>query len=184
MASGARPLEQAAQFLTLAGSGGTGIFLVLFAIFWGFVAVKAAKTEWQLVPLLVVSLVAFWLGASQLITFFTQEYTPAKFANNPYLPDVESIAIGKELFAQNCVPCHGEFGRGDGPTAANLYPPPADFSSGHTATHPDGDLYYWILNGIPDTQMPPFTDRISREEAWHLVNYVRRLSVQSSAATP
>ncbi|NJN53623.1 MAG: copper resistance protein CopC/CopD [Anaerolineae bacterium] len=84
MESGSRPLEQAAQFMTLASSGGTGALLVLFAIGWGFVAVKAAKTEWQLIPLLVVSLIAFWLGASQLITFFTVEYTPAKFASNPF----------------------------------------------------------------------------------------------------
>ncbi|NJN53624.1 MAG: cytochrome c [Anaerolineae bacterium] len=100
------------------------------------------------------------------------------------MPDVESIAIGKELFTENCVPCHGPLGQGDGPTAASLYPPPANFASGHTATHPDGDLYYWILNGVPDTQMPPFADKVSKEEAWHLVNYVRRLSVQSSAASP
>ncbi len=178
--SGTRPLESAAQFMTLTSTGGTGLLLVLFAIGWGFVAVKAAKTEWQLIPLLAISLVAFWLGASQLINFFTMEYTPAKFATNPFLPDVESIAMGQELFAQNCAPCHGEFGRGDGPTAVNLYPPPADFSSGHTSTHSDGDLYYWILNGVPDTQMPPFSDKVSKEEAWHLVNYVRRLSVQTS----
>ncbi|HUM70169.1 MAG TPA: c-type cytochrome, partial [Chloroflexota bacterium] len=182
--SGARPLERAAQFMTLASTGGTGLLLVLFAIGWGFVAVKAAKTEWQLIPLLAISLVAFWFGASQLINFFTIEYTPAKFATNPYLPDVESIAIGQELFAQNCAPCHGQYGRGDGPTAVTLYPPPADFSSGHTATHPDGDLYYWILNGVPDTQMPGFSDRVNKDEAWHLVNYVRRLSVQSTAGNP
>ncbi len=180
MESGARPLERAAHLMTLANTGGTGLLLVLFAIGWGFVAVKAAKTEWQLVPLLAISLVAFWFGSSHLINFFTVEYTPAKFATNPFLPDVESITIGQELFLQNCAPCHGQYGQGDGPTAVTLYPPPADFSSGHTAIHPDGDLYYWILNGIPDTQMPGFADRISNDEAWHLVNFVRRLSVQSS----
>ncbi len=182
--SGARPLERAAQFMTLASTGGTGLLLLLFAFSWGFVAVKAAKTEWQLIPLLAISLIAFWFGSSQLINFFTVEYTPAKFASNPFLPDVESIAIGQELFMQNCAPCHGQYGQGDGPTAATLYPPPADFSSGHTATHSDGDLYYWILNGIPDTQMPGFSDRVNKDEAWHLVNYVRRLSVQSAVANP
>jgi copper transport protein len=179
---GARPLEAAAQFMTLANTGGTGLLLLLFGIGWGFIAVKAAKNEWQLIPLLAISLIAFWLGSSQLITFFTVEYTPAKFANNPFLPDVESIAIGRELFTENCVPCHGPEGRGDGPTAETIYPPPADFSSGHTAIHPDGDLYYWILNGIEDTQMPAFEGKISKEEAWHLVNYVRRLSAQGQAS--
>lgn len=180
----ARPLEEAAQFMTLTTTGGTGLLLLLFAIGWGIVAVKAAKNEWQLIPLLVISLIAFWLGASQLLNFFTVEYTPAKFANNPILPDVESIAIGQALYTENCVPCHGETGQGDGPTAASIYPPPADFTSGHTAIHPDGDLYYWILNGIPETKMPPFAEYISKEEAWHLVNYVRRLSAQGTAANP
>lgn len=182
--SGARPLEEAAKFMTLAGVGGTGTLLVLLAIVWGFVAVRAAKTEWQLIPLLAVSLVAFWLGASQMITFFTEEFTPAKFANNPILPDAESIATGQALFNERCAPCHGEAGRGDGPLAETLFSPPADFASGHTNIHPDGDLYYWILNGIPETQMPAFADQISREEAWHLVNYVRRLSAQGQTAGP
>lgn len=181
-ASGTRPLEDAAQFMILAGGGGTGAFLVLFAIGWGVTAVKAAKNEWQLVPLLVISLIAFWLGTSQLITFFTQDYTPAKFANNPFLPDVESVAAGQALFVENCAPCHGLEGRGDGPAAATIYPPPADFKSGHTATHPDGDLYYWILNGIPDTQMPAFSGKINKDDAWHLVNYIRRLSAQGRTA--
>lgn len=180
--SGVRPLESAAKFMTLTGGGGTGALLVLFAIFWGIIAVKAAKNEWQLIPLLAISLIAFWLGASQLLTFFNEDFTPAKFATNPILPDVESIAIGQGLFEENCVQCHGREGRGDGPVAASLNPPPADFASGHTATHPDGDLFYWILNGIEDTDMPAWDAKLDDEQVWHLVNYVRRLSAQGAAA--
>lgn len=175
---GARPLEDIAQFMTLAGTGGTGILLVIAALGWGFIATKAAKNEWQLVPLLAISLLAFWLGASQLINFFTLEYTPAKFANNPFLPDVESVAIGQRLYTENCIPCHGPEGRGNGPVAETLSTMPTDFTAGHTSTHPDGDLYYWILNGVEDTQMPAFSNQVSEDEAWHLVNYVRRLSAQ------
>lgn len=177
--SGVRPLESAARFMTLAGSGGAGALLVLAAVLWGFIASRAARTEWQLLPLLSLSLLAFWIGAMQLVTFFNEEYTPTKFVTNPILPDVESIAIGQQLYEQNCAACHGPEGRGDGPTALTLNPPPADFGSGHTDTHPDGDLYYWILEGIEDTPMPAFGDQISREEAWHLVNYVRRLSARA-----
>ncbi|MCP4358156.1 MAG: c-type cytochrome [Chloroflexi bacterium] len=178
VASGVRPLEQAAKFMTLTGSGGTGVLLLLFAILWGVIAAKAAKSEWQLIPLLLVSLAAFWLGTLQLVTFFNEDYTPTKFKTNPILPDVESVAVGQSIFNENCVPCHGTVGRGDGPIANTLNPPPADFASGHTDTHPDGDLYYWILNGIEDTQMPAFKEQFSVEEVWHLVNYVRRLAVQ------
>ena len=173
-----RPLEQAATFLTLIGSLGTGTLIVLLAIGWGFVSTKAAKQEWQLVPLLMMSILAFWLGASQLFTFFDEEYTPSKFITNPVLPEASSIAEGLRLFNENCVVCHGELGYGDGPAALTLNPPPVDFTAGHTSTHPDGDLYYWIRNGVEDTAMPAFGEKFSREETWHLVNYVRRLSVQ------
>jgi copper transport protein len=177
--SGERPLEEAAQFLTLTSGGGTGLLLILLAIFGLVVALKAARNEWQLIPLLALSLLAFWMGANQMIVFFTEEYTPAKFATNPILPDAESIAIAQPIFQQNCAACHGETGRGDGPTGLTLTPPPADFAAGHTNTHSDGDLYYWILQGIPDRPMPAFETVVTKEEAWHLVNYVRRLSTQS-----
>ncbi|MCA9918933.1 MAG: CopD family protein [Anaerolineales bacterium] len=180
--SGVRPLEAFAKFMNRTGKGATGVGIVLFALLWGFVGVRAAKNEGQLVALLAISLVCFWLGGSQLFIFFNEEYTPAKFATNPILPDAESIAIGQELFNENCIACHGPEGRGDGPTALTLNPPPADFAAGHTAIHTDGDLYYWILQGIEESAMPAFGDQITEEQAWHLVNYVRRLSVREDTA--
>jgi copper transport protein len=180
--SGVRPLESFAKFMNRTGKGATGAGIVLFALLWGFVGIRAAKNEGQLVALLAISLVCFWLGGSQLFIFFTEEYTPAKFATNPILPDAESIAIGQALFNDNCIACHGPEGRGDGPTALSLNPPPADFAAGHTAIHTDGDLYYWILQGIDESAMPAFGEQLTDEQAWHLVNYVRRLSVREDTA--
>lgn len=181
---GARPLERFAKFMVLASGGATGIFMVVFAIGWGFVSVRAAKREWQLIPLLLISLLLFWVGSSQILDFFGDEFTPARFVTNPVLPDVASIAEGQFLFDQNCVACHGVEGRGDGPNAASLPDPPADFGSGHTAIHPDGDLYYWIREGVVDSSMPAFGEQFSKDEMWHLVNYVRRLSALSSQESP
>jgi mono/diheme cytochrome c family protein len=174
--TGPGALERVARLMTLGGGLATGALLVVLAIGWGFVAVRAANRDWQLVPLLLVSIFLFWLGATQLFTFFDEEFTPARFLNNPILPDAISIATGEALYEQYCVACHGPAGFGDGPGAASLTTPPANFGSGHTDTHPDGDLYYWIRNGIENTEMPAFGDELSSEETWHLVNYVRRLS--------
>lgn len=179
--SGIRPLETFAKWMTRMGSGATGAGILLFALVWGFVAVRAAKNEVHLVTLLAISLITFWLGSSQLYNFFSKDFTPAKFTTNPILPDVESVAIGQELFTENCIACHGVAGRGDGPNAASLSPPPADFTAGHTASHTDGDLFFWILQGIEDTAMPSFEDQLTEEQVWHLVNYVRRLSVQDDS---
>ncbi|MCA9973774.1 MAG: CopD family protein, partial [Anaerolineales bacterium] len=181
VASGKRPLEAFAGFMQIAGGGATGAFLVLFALGWGVVSVKATRRTWELLLLMGVSLFTFWLGGNQMFNYFTIEYTPAKFATNPILPDAESIAIGQALFTANCAVCHGALGRGDGPGAAALPAAPANFAAGHTATHSDGDLYYWILEGIADTPMPAFGEELTEEEAWHLVNYVRRLSVAVEA---
>jgi mono/diheme cytochrome c family protein len=178
--TGARPLERTAKFLTLAGGAVTGAFMVLFAVGWGFLAARAARSEWGLTSMLLISILVFWLGATQLFNFFTNEYTPTKFLTNPILPDAASVASGETLFQEHCAVCHGPAGHGDGPVAITLSPPPVDFTAGHTASHPDGDLYYWIRNGIENTAMPAFDDQLSSEETWHLVNYVRRLSVQSA----
>lgn len=169
--------ERLAQFLTRSGGAVTGAFLILFAIGWAFLAGRAAKWRWQMLPLLVPAIIVSWIGAMQLTTFF-REFTPAKFTTNPILPDAASIARGQGLYAAHCVACHGEDGRGDGPQATSLSPKPADFTSGHTDSHPDGDVYYWIKNGIPNSAMPAFGSQLSDEDVWNLVNYIRRLSAQ------
>jgi copper transport protein len=184
-----RPLEQRtpllqiiAHWMTLASGGGTGLLLMLAALIWVAAAARAAQTTWQLAPMLLLAIVAFGVGANQMVNFFTNEYTPATFLNNPILPDAESISIGEFYYQQQCAVCHGEGGRGDGPAGLALSPRPADFGDGHLNIHPDGDLYYWIRNGIDGTAMPAFGEQLSSEDTWHLVNYLRRLSAQAQAA--
>jgi putative copper export protein/mono/diheme cytochrome c family protein len=96
---------------------------------------------------------------------------------NPIPPNMESLVSGGELYQENCLPCHGVSGAGDGPIGRTLNPPPADLTL-HTApgVHPDGRLYDWITNGFPDSVMPAFKEHLTDEDRWHLVNYIRTLS--------
>lgn len=62
---------------------------------------------------------------------------------------------GATIFKTNCVTCHGETGKGDGPVGAALNPPPRDFSVGEFkfdanedgTPGEDADLILVIKNG-------------------------------------
>jgi putative copper resistance protein D len=86
-----------------------------------------------------------------------------------------SIATGGRLFHENCAVCHGPSGTGDGPAARSLPRPPADLQAAHTVSHTAGDLFWWITGGIPRAGMPGFADRLSEEERWDVVNFLRAL---------
>src|SRR6476646_4777359 len=96
------------------------------------------------------------------------------------LPVTEgNLLRGKIVFLDRCVGCHGLNGDGKGPGAKFLSPPPADFTSKDDAccggdTGP-GDFYYRILRGWPGTAMENFGDRLSVDDIWRVVMFVKTI---------
>jgi cytochrome c oxidase cbb3-type subunit 2 len=96
------------------------------------------------------------------------------------LPVTEgNLLRGKEIFLERCVGCHGPHGDGKGPGAKFMAPPPADFTSADDAccggdTGP-GDFYYRILRGWPGTGMENFGERLSVDDIWRVVLFVKTI---------
>jgi cytochrome c oxidase cbb3-type subunit 2 len=94
------------------------------------------------------------------------------------LPVTEgNLLRGKEVFLQRCVGCHGLKGDGKGPAATFMSPPPADFTDKDDAccggdTGP-GDFYYRILRGWPGTAMENFGERLSVDDIWRVVLFIK-----------
>jgi len=105
----------------------------------------------------------------------------------PRAPDYDegNLARGREVFEANqCADCHGENGRGNGPSALDLvdewgYPiRAADMTKRWTfrASATREDIYRTFTTGLNGTPMPSYQQTIDEEDRWALVDYVWSLS--------
>ena len=99
---------------------------------------------------------------------------------NPTAATPESIAKGKDLYLErqkgNCIFCHGETGSGNEATRERMRRKPADLTNKERMTAmTDGEVFWKISKGIQGI-MPAGERRMTEEERWHVVNYVRTLA--------
>ncbi len=117
--------------------------------------------------------------------FADKEKTPKPIAI-PEAPafSEESAKKGKEVYVRiGCPACHGELGRGNGPSALTLTDDwshpirPADltkrwtFRGGPTRQ----DIYRTFTTGMNGTPMPSFAESLSDQERWQLVDFISSL---------
>jgi copper transport protein len=152
----------AAILLYLAG------ILFVFAL-RGLTATRAQQTVLGILP--AVALVIVGIGV-----FRTAQSRVPNTRVNPIPPTADSLAKGKAIFQQNCMPCHGPAGLGDGPAGLLLNPRPANLQQHMIpGVHTDGQIFDWITGGYPGSAMPAFGDKLTEEDRWNLLNYIRTL---------
>ena len=89
------------------------------------------------------------------------------------LPDLQR---GASLFQAQCASCHGATGGGNGPLAANMDPPPIDFTDRERARSRSlMALYQVVSQGVQGTSMPSFA-ALPDEDRWALAFFAGTLS--------
>jgi mono/diheme cytochrome c family protein len=153
----------------------SGLFMVVTGLLFVFALGVLIHQRRQTIAFGGASALA--LAIIGVVVFTNPPTTESGLPINPIPPNADSIAVGEALYLENCLPCHGTTGAGDGPVGRTLNPPPADLTL-HTqpGVHPDGRLYNWITNGFQDSVMPAFKEKLTDDERWNLVNYIRTLA--------
>ena len=146
---------------------GFALVLLLVALAW-------RRGRWSLlavVPLLV--LLAPWPDTHVVLV----PANPASFHASPTGFSAASIARGGQLYAQQCVACHGADGRGQGPLAARQPVWPPNLTGPLLWRRADGDLLWHVLHGVQDrkgaTTMPGFAPSVSVADAWALIDFMK-----------
>jgi mono/diheme cytochrome c family protein len=98
---------------------------------------------------------------------------------NPVPADDVSIQRGAELYRLNCVPCHGEKGKGDGVVGTFFTNKPADLTSPAVQQLGDGTIFLVISNGVAG-RMPALNENFNVRERWDIVNYIHTFGIASS----
>lgn len=103
-----------------------------------------------------------------------QSQPAAVSASIPSVPP--NPANGQAIYTENCAPCHGDTGLGNGPQAAQLPNPPAALGSPDLARKASPAAWYqMVTQGNIQNFMPPFTS-LSDSQRWDVVAYAFTLS--------
>lgn len=155
-------------------------------LFWGGVAllILAAgsvwlgfKKKWEMRKRIGIPVALTIASFAVALPPLAVDAYPETYQNTPVPFDAISISNGSLHFSQNCTSCHGPQGQGNGILAKTLPKPPADLlTEPHTARHTAGDFFHWLTYGIAETGMPGFSNNLSEEDRWDVVNYLHAMS--------
>lgn len=107
----------------------------------------------------------------------------AKGMPNPVSANSDAVAAGMMIYMDHCQNCHGEKGNGKGKKAPELSIAPADFTDpSRVGRQTDGELFWEITHG--HRPMPAFKDKLTNEERWQVVTFIRTFASKPGAIAP
>ena len=83
---------------------------------------------------------------------------------------------GQAIYQKNCVSCHGAAGKGDGPAAKALKPPPGEFAT-TLASMGEADVGKFITDGgkAAGKKHPSFGGKLSDDQVKAVAQFVKTL---------
>jgi mono/diheme cytochrome c family protein len=106
----------------------------------------------------------------------------AEIKTNPFPITKAGLAAAKPLYEINCGICHGEKGGGNGYLVRDggAYPAqPANLVNDAMIGSTEGRLYHALIYG--KNVMGGYSDKLSFEERWQVIHYVRSLQAASKS---
>lgn len=99
----------------------------------------------------------------------------ARALTSPLPNSPETVLQGKAIYTGKgaCFRCHGKEGDGHGPLANRLDPSPRNFQDqGFWSHRTEGEIFWVIKNGSPDTGLVGYGDQLTDGEIWALIQYI------------
>ncbi len=127
---------------------------------------------------LVSSLLVILLCLAFLVAAIPLSAAPAPQDAAPTAP---IPLTGKDLYTQNCAPCHGETGKADGASASGLGVTPTAFADPTAVAGKSlAELFDIAKNGNMQRMMPPWKNRLDDTQIWDAVAYAWTLHTTSA----
>ncbi|MDH4107992.1 MAG: c-type cytochrome [Gammaproteobacteria bacterium] len=112
-------------------------------------------------------------------------HTPPPAPHELPLPDGLSghVERGRAYYMENCVPCHGASGTGDGPRAYFIFPKPRNFLEPTTRSYLNRpNVYKGIKFGVVGKEMPAWGKVMDDQQIADIAEFVYTSFIESGTA--
>jgi glucose/arabinose dehydrogenase len=120
------------------------------------------------------------LAAADVDTKFHNAPDSVQATKNPYEGNAAAAQAGKQLYARNCLSCHGKMGKGTGNVPSLV--------GGKLDSVAPGEVFWFITKGDKDNGMPSWAF-LPEKQRWQIITYVKTMgkaqsSPDASASAP